>query len=222
MRMRIIIVVFTVILVFYLFQFVFNMLKKKEHFSTKYYDDVEEYQDAPKSTEDEYDMRISLLNEIDKLEIADSKLKGSIMESVFSDVTMKKLKDLSKEARTQEVKNIYQAALNQGRVAQEAPVVVKPSVSTTVKSMFENGPDLPDVKDYYENDSRNKANKALEKLDNAIDALKDMKDILKDRAEKEPYIPDVPVPPLPNENYEEDKPVIEGFENIREFAHFRF
>lgn len=230
-KIKIIILVFTVIVVFYLFQFIFKMMQKKEHFSASYYDDVEGYEDAPEkekyeSKDEEYDLRISLLNEIDKLEITNNKVKGSVMESVFSEVSMKKMKSMSAEKRKEEVRNIYQAAMNEATatvVAQEAPppIVIQP-VNETIKSMFENGPEVPELRDYYQNDARNNARQAALKLDHAIESLKEMKDILSGRAsDKEPYIPDIPMPPRPKEYYKEEKPktqLIEGFENVPSYA----
>jgi hypothetical protein len=103
MKLRIIIIVFTVIIVFYFFHFLFKIMQKKEHFSTNYYDQIEKYEDAP--PEKEYDKRIFLLNEIDKLEITDSKVKSNVMESVFSDG---KLKDMTPSEQSAEIKAIYE------------------------------------------------------------------------------------------------------------------
>lgn len=233
-KLKIIILVFTVIVVFYVFQFIFQMMQKKEHFSANYYDDVEGYEDAPNEKEkfeakdEEYDLRISLLNEIDKLEITDNKVKGSVMESVFSEVSMKKMKSMSLEKRKEEVRNIYQAAVNQAGpvIMQETPVVINKPTNEQIKSMFENAPELPMMKDYFQNDARNKSMQAAEKLDAAIESLKEMKTILTSGTnEKEPYIPDLPVPPLPKEYYQKEEkeenpktPLIEGFENIPSYA----
>lgn len=238
-KMKIIILVFTVVVVFYLFQFIFKMMQKKEHFSANYYDDVEGFEDAPEkekyeSKDEEYDLRISLLNEIDKLEITNNKVKGSVMESVFSEVSMTKMKSMSPEKRKEEIRNIYQAAVNQASpaVTQEtAPVVTNPSTSTVVKSMFENAPPLPTIQDYNMNDARNKTMQAVEKLESAIESLKDMKNILQQGGNiknKEPYIPDLPIPPMPKKEFMEEEepevkaaattPLIEGFENVPSYA----
>ena len=224
MRLKIIVVVFAIVGVFYFVQFVFGLMgKKKEHFTSDYYDEVENYEDAPKpaaAKEEEYDMRIALLEEIDKLPITDSKVKGSVMEAVFSDVSMNKLKDMSKEKRKEEIKTIYQT-ITTGDVKQET--VIKKPVAEQVKSMFTEGSiPVPSFKDYYENDFRNKTNKALDKLDLVIKNLEDMKGILSSTPEKEAYVPDLPIPPsLPEKPESKPKPpLIEGFENIREYAFY--
>jgi hypothetical protein len=232
MRLKIIIVVFAVVVVFYFFQLVFGMMKKKEHFSSHYYDDVETYEDAPKEKTEEYDLRIALLNEIDKLDISDSKVKGSVMESVFSDATMKKLKDMPKDKRKEEVKNIYQSVVGDGKTVKQevvppgnvppgnvppgnVNVIEKKPIAEQMRDVVQSASiPMPNLKDYYENDFRNKTSKALDKLDVVITNLQDMKSILSGNESKEPYIAELPTPP-PSLM----KETIEGFENVRGFAY---
>ena len=230
MRLRIIIVVFVVVVVFYFFQFILNTMQKKEHFSSHYYDEVETYEDPKK---DDYDLRLELLNEIDNLNITDSKLKASVMELVFSDISQKKFKELKenksladfKTEAAKEIKNIYQAALNNGKtVTQELPiqkVTKNNSISEHLDNYLKNANvTLPDFKDYYANDFNNKKEKFNDQLDEVITGLGKLKDLINNK-EKEPYIPDLPIPPKSLLNEEEvKKPIVEGFENIQSYANF--
>ncbi len=233
MRLRIIIVVFAVVVLFYFFQFILNTMQKKEHFSSHYYDDVEHYEDPKK---DDYDLRLELLNEIDNLNITDSKLKASVMELVFSDISQKKFRELKennnladfKSEAGKEIKNIYQAALNNDKpVTQEKVPTPTPKVTKTnaISEHLENylknaNVALPDFKDYYSNDVNNKKEKFNEQLNEVISGLGKLKDLINNK-EKEPYIPDLPIPPKSLLNEEENKkPIIEGFENIQSYASF--
>jgi hypothetical protein len=269
MRLKVIITVFAIVGVFYFFQFIFQyMNKKKEHFTSSYYDDVERYEDAPvknnfalpslpspsatsslskppasdtssaentshvpvitqtsplsvapavngeMSTEKEkeaksYELRILLLEEIDKLQITDKTIKGNVMESLFSEISMKELQTMSKEQRVQKVKDIYAGASS--RTA--APTVeVKPSIHDNIKSYFTvdnltmpKSPESAKTNDVI-------IKKASEKIDLVIDNLKDMKNILNGKEEYSESYPDKP-------KQAESSSMIEGFENSRSFAY---
>lgn len=230
MRLRIIIVVFVVVVVFYFFQFILNTMQKKEHFSSHYYDDVETYEDPKK---DDYDLRLELLNEIDNLKITDNKLKASVMELVFSDISQKKFKELKekksldefKAEASKEIKNIYQAAINNGPiVSQEQAPIPKVTTNNSIGEHLENyiknaSVALPEFKDYYANDFNNKKEKFNEQLDEVMNSIGKLKDLINNK-EKEPYIPDLPIPPLTLSKPEEKKPIVEGFENIQSYANF--
>jgi nucleoside-diphosphate kinase len=91
MRLRIIIIVFVVVVIFYFFQLILGYMNKKEHFTSHYFDDVEKYENAPNVSQEKpvestkpYELRIFLLDEIEKLNISDKSIKGNIMEKTFS------------------------------------------------------------------------------------------------------------------------------------------
>lgn len=230
MRLRIIIIVFVVVVVFYFFQLIFGYMNKKEHFTSHYFDDVERYENAPTVTQESersentkpYELRIFLLDEIDKLNISDKTIKGNVMETLFSESSMNELIKMTKEDRIKKVKEVYDKAQD----TSSTPIVKPPekfveekSFDEKLKAHFASGTiHLPEVKDYFENDFKNKSEKAISKLDVAITALTDMKDILRGNT-KEPYIPDIPVvPPTPPKPT--SKELIEGFENVRGFAYY--
>jgi hypothetical protein len=225
LKLRIIIAFFSAIALFYICQFIISYMNKKEHFSSRYYDDVEKYEDAPSNgggktnisdapkelpnepvdkadtKTDNYDLRILLLKKIDKLNITDSKVKASLMEKLFADESMKELKPLSNEQRTQKVNDAFQEVQAE-KIAEKTIEVDKDTeaLHNQIKNNFKTEKEkleMPEIKDYFNNDVNNRINKASDKLDNVIDGLKDLKDILKgtDSTAKEQYIPDLPTPP---------------------------
>lgn len=222
LKLRIIIAFFSAIALFYICQFIISYMSKKEHFSSRYYDDVEKYEDAPTGRSDisdapkelpnesvdkvdtktdNYDLRILLLKKIDKLNITDSKVKASLMEKLFTDESMKELKPLSNEQRTQKVNDAFQEVQKE-KITEKTIEVDKDTeaLHNQIKNGFNTEKEkleMPEIKDYFNNDVNNRINKASDKLDNVIDGLKDLKDILKgtDSTSKEQYIPDLPSPP---------------------------
>jgi hypothetical protein len=218
LKLRIIIAFFSAIALFYICQFIISYMSKKEHFSSRYYDDVEKYEDAPAATSrisdepnessakadsksDNYDLRIFLLQQIDTLNITDSKVKASLMEKLFTPDSMSQLKPMSNEQRIQKVNDVFHEV--QGHKTAEKTVEVDTetdSLHNQIKNSFNTEKEkleLPQMKDYFENDFNNRINKASDKLDNVIEGLTDLKDILKgsNSKAKEQYIPDLPVPP---------------------------
>jgi len=221
LKLRIIIAFFSVIALFYICQFIISYMSKKEHFSSRYYDDVEKYEDAPTSAgasagksnisekpnesadakTDNYDLRIFLLKQIDTLNITDSTVKTDLMQKLFTDDSMKQLKPMSNEQRIQKVNDVFHEA-HGSKIAQQTLEVDKDteSLHNQIKNSFNSEKEklsLPEMKDYFDNDFKNRVDKASDKLDNVIDGLKDLKDILKgsDSRKKETYIPDLPIPP---------------------------
>lgn len=222
LKLRIIIAFFSVIALFYICQFIISFMSKKEHFSSRYYDDVEKYEDAPASgkskisdapnesresgdkktdSTDNYDLRIFLLQQIDTLNITDSKIKASLMEKLFTPESMKELKPMSNEQRIKKVNDVFHE-VHGDKIIEKTVEVDKDAeaLHNQIKNNFIAEKEklvVPEMKDYFDNDFKNRVNKASDKLDNVIDGLKDLKDILKgnDNIAKENYIPDLPVPP---------------------------
>lgn len=219
LKLRIIIAFFSAIALFYICQFIISYMSKKEHFSSRYYDDVEKYEDAPATSRiseepnettkadakpdaksDNYDLRIFLLQQIDTLNITDSKVKASLMEKLFTPDSMSQLKPMSNEQRIQKVNDVFHEV--EGNKIEEKSVKVdteSESLHNQIKNNFNAEKDkveFPGIKDYFENDFNNRINKASDKLDNVIEGLTDLKDILKgsNSKQKEQYIPDLPVP----------------------------
>ena len=261
MRLKIIIIVFVIVVIFYIFQFVYGYMNKKEHFTSAYYDDAEHYEDSPNKTDQQpYELRIFILDEIDKLNITDKNLKGNVMESLFSESSMKELEGMTKEQRVQKIKNVSQSAANNSKgVLQETsivkPIVVAPIKTVTpvkaeftepeidknldhhLKDMFNTSSvKLPGIKDYYDN----KENLINDKLTTAINALSELKNSISNN-KKEQYIPELPKPPIMTHHEDivkektlpepdvsktkaevdvlsKPKSLIEGFENIYNYA----
>jgi len=208
LKLRIIIAFFSVIALFYICQFIISYMSKKEHFSSRYYDDVEKYEDAPvadKSADkskisdapnesrdasnksdstDNYDLRIFLLKQIDTLNITDSKVKASVMEKLFTPDSMKELKSMSNEQRIKKVNDVYHEVHNDKIIEKTIEVdkdteALHNQIKNTFNANISPEVALPQVKDYFDNDFKNRVDKASDKLDNVIDGLKDLKDILK-------------------------------------------
>lgn len=221
LKLRIIIAFFSVIALFYICQFIISFMSKKEHFSSRYYDDVEKYEDAPEASKskisdapnesrdvgsksdstDNYDLRIFLLQQIDTLNITDSKVKASLMEKLFTPESMKDLKPMSNEQRIKKVNDVFHE-VHGDKIIEKTVEVDRDAeaLHNQIKNNFIAEKEklvVPEMKDYFDNDFKNRVNKASDKLDNVIDGLKDLKDILKgnDNIAKENYIPDLPVPP---------------------------
>lgn len=219
MRLKIICAVFAVIVIFYLIQMVTGFMNKKEHFSGSYYDDVERYEDAPPTKP--YELRIFILDEIEKLNINDKNLKGNVMETLFSETVMNDLKMMSKEQRIERVKTAHKDA-HKPAVSAESVVPTPPKTTPEIpKSAYQEPEDdlplhLPEIKDYYQNDQRHKIKKVSDKLEGVIKGLQDMKGIIDGSDVKETYIQDVPIPPPAPVGPK--KELIEGFENVRSFA----
>lgn len=142
-KMKIIFAVFVLVIIFYFMQFMLEFMKKKEHFSNRYFDDVEHYEDAPSkpaATPDvmkPYEVRLFLLDEIDKLNITDKSAKGALMETLFSEATMKEFDNLSdsKESRDKlsaKVKSVYESVKAPSVAA--APVVAAPLTAPKTES----------------------------------------------------------------------------------------
>ena len=257
--MKIIIAVFLLVIVFYFLQFMLEFLKKKEHFTSTYFDDSENYEDrrkvehfeevapkaaeaakpaaAPKAPEPSennkpYELRIFILDEIEKLNISDKTIKGNVMEALFSETMMKELEGMSKEQRITKVKAVYDSSNKAGVAAPAEPAAKLPTtgqgkvqqeakkdnfIEDSIKSYFTNTVEEPNEpeptkKEQY-NDSglQTKVLKASEKLDVVIDNLKEMKGIL---TGKENYSG----PELPK--IAKDPFLVEGFENIRGYAYY--
>jgi hypothetical protein len=254
-RMKIIIAVFLLVIVFYFLQFMLEFLKKKEHFTSSYFDDSENYEDrrsvehfeeaapkaaeaakpaeapkAPESSENSkpYELRIFILDEIEKLNISDKTIKGNVMEALFSETTMKEMESMSKEQRIAKVKAVYDIS-NKAAPAAAAPVA-KPAttgqgkvqqetkdhfIEESIKSYFSNTveePNEPTKKEQYNDGGlQTKVQKASEKLDVVIDNLKEMKGILSGKENYSgPELPKMPKDPF----------LVEGFENIRGYAYY--
>ena len=251
-RLKIIITVFAIIVVFYFFQFLFGYMKKKEHFTSSYYDDVEHYENSDKvhqetdndNEKEKYELRIFLLDEIDKLNITDKIVKGNIMETLFSDTSMDNLSKMSKEKRIEQVKNVYQSAVNvKSSVTQEtvpttknathiaeemdeeepSPDMYKKPFENQIKQMFK-GSDfkLPNPDDYLSFDHKNRENQFNEKYEHIVETLTQMKELMTNN-KPEPKIPHIPQPLPMVEEFTNSKAktkggLIEGFENIKEYA----
>ena len=249
--MKIIIAVFLLVIVFYFLQFMLEFLKKKEHFTSSYFDDSENYEDrrsvehfeeaapkaapkAPESNENSkpYELRIFILDEIEKLNISDKTIKGNVMEALFSETTMKEMDGMTKEQRIAKVKAVYDisnkaapaaapaatpaakpATTGEGKVKQE--VKKDHFIEESIKSYFSNTveePNEPTQKEQYNDGGlQTKVQKASEKLDVVIDNLKEMKGILSGKENYSgPEIPKMPKDPF----------LVEGFENIRGYAYY--
>lgn len=247
--MKIIIAVFLLVIVFYFLQFMLEFLKKKEHFSSSYFDDAdddreEHFVDAkpvdakpvkqeavvkqeakpPQPSDSKpYELRIFILDEIEKLNITDKTVKGNVMEALFSETAMKELEGMSKDERAAKVKSIYESAKKAEAPAKQGYDNIPTSGSGTVKqetgklieekikSYFSNEVDMDEdapKKERFDDNLQTKVKQASDKLDVVIDNLKEMKGILAGGT-KEKYQPEMPVPQT-----------IEGFENIRGYAYY--
>ena len=245
-KIKVIIIVFAIVIVFYVVQFLSGYMKKKEHFTSSYYDDVEHYDNPPAATtgEQAYDLRLLILDEIDKLNITDKVIKGKIMETLFSDVSMNQLKGMTSDQKITYIKNVYQSAANivsqevlpAASVVTTTPVVatpkatfenspdaeftVKPQLKDHVKALFENSPvALPGMEDYFKNSYIQKEQQIKDKMSQVMGTLADMKELMAN-PEVKVNIPELPKPPLmvtPSPAEEKSKPVIEGFANIDGF-----
>lgn len=259
-RMKIIIAVFLLVIVFYFLQFMLEFVKKKEHFTSSYFDDAENYEDkrrvehfaedapkapaasAPKPPEPSennkpYELRIFILDEIEKLNISDKTIKGNVMETLFSETTMKELEGMTKDQRIAKVKAVYDSSkkteapaapakqsydnmptTGQGKVAQES-APKDHFIEESIKSYFSNTVEEPKEpvqspakKEKFDDSGfHTKVQKASEKLDVVIDNLKEMKGLL---SGKESYVGPDP-PKLPKDPF-----LVEGFENIRAYAYY--
>jgi len=118
-KYKIIIVVFILIALLYAGHFIINSMnsnKKKEGF-TLFDDDVEHYEEPPKTTikksstttseETKYDLRVLILDDIEKLQITDKDLKGKLMEIMFNEDTLKKTSTMSDNQRYDFIKTNY-------------------------------------------------------------------------------------------------------------------
>lgn len=266
-KMKIVFAVFVLVIVFYVFQFIFDYMKKKEHFTSHYFDDVEHYNDAPPKEADKkpvepkkevvmpetpaetkpYELRIFVLDEIEKLNITDKAVKGAVMETLFSESSMKELESMSKEQRIAKVKSVHDTAAKGGAATgavatgavagaavtaakqafDQLPVVGSSSVSggsskgieDKLKSYFTNVIKEEPVKDHFDGDDiREKVSKASEKLDDVIDNLKEMKQILGGVGGSADDTPKAKFTLPPFPKAPENAPLIEGFENVRAFA----
>jgi hypothetical protein len=115
-------VVFILIALLYAGHFIINSMnsnKKKEAF-TLFDDDVENYEEPSKTTikktqlsstttpeETKYDLRVLILDDIEKLQITDKDLKGKLMEIMFNEDTLKKTAIMSDNQRYDFIKNKY-------------------------------------------------------------------------------------------------------------------
>lgn len=173
-RMKIIIAVFLLAIVFYFLQFMLEFIKKKEHFTSSYFDDVEEsssersrlrehFEDAkaaPKEAPADnkpYELRIFILDEIEKLNIADKTIKGNVMEALFSETAMKELEGMTKDQRVAKVKSVYDGA----KGAAPAAPAKAPAAQVAPKQSYTDAPSKPDdsgkfieekIKAYFSNE----------------------------------------------------------------------
>jgi hypothetical protein len=208
-KLKIILVIFVVLILFYLCYFMFNYYetktangsvnqKTKEAFTMEDDDDdVEHYEEPPKEkSTSEYDQRVFILDEIEKLNIDDKEIKGKLMENLFSETTLKKLETMSSKDKRDFINKEHDklATKEEAPAAQAAPPPAKSTFKDSVKTVAD------------------KAQRAIAELSTAQEQIDEIKNILRNQKsnftnnEEEPAVPVLPS--------------IEGFENVSRYASY--
>lgn len=261
MKFKIIILVFIVIALLYAVHFIVTQLNnnnaKKETFIID--DDVEHYEDPvkpesqvkPKSetrsekTNEKYNTRVLILDDIEKMDISDKEIKGKLMEYLFSPESVSKIDSMSNTERNIFVQSKYdllktgakldvssettekkkdKAEFASTPTIQPAPVtqpaVTPPPASKKVSSSVYDG--LSDSnRDLY-----TKTEEALGYIQKVQSNIQQMQENIKSKAiyvdklpegHRDPEIPSVPSSTTPVVEGFQDGPIA-GFENVKNYA----
>ena len=207
-KLKIILVIFVVLILFYLCYFIFNyyesktinsVKKTKEAFTLEDDDDVEHYEEPQattttkeKSSASEYDQRVFILDEIEKLNIDDKEIKGKLMESLFSEASLKKLETMSSKDKRDFIKKEHDTltAVDTTTAAEATPAPKEKSTFKDIKNIAA------------------KAKEAIDELTSVQKHIGEIKNILENQ--KSTFVNEVPAEPV--------LPSIEGFENVSRYA----
>ena len=228
LKYKIIIVIFIVLLFLYASYFLFNYYntkatkKTQEAFTIEDDDDVEHYEEPPVSTKkkvdppSEYDQRVFILDEIEKLNIDDKEIKGKLMETLFSEATLTKMNGMTTKAKNIFIKKEYDSLAAPAEPAPPAAPAAPPAepaappVAPTVpippkKSTFFNEPiSMTSI-----------ASKTKEAISLLTSAQTEINKIVN---KKSTFISS------PEEEEEEEEmkfPSVEGFENVPSYASYK-
>lgn len=242
-KYKIIIVVFVAIAFLYAGHFVINYMnnsKKRETFVDD--DDVEHYEEPPKQTtkpaattasaESNYDLRVLILDDIEKLHVTDKEVKGKLMEELFSKAGLDKIGPMTSTDRLAYIKSEYEKLKTGGTApsatetaAPKPQPAAQPSVSTPAadpkpqaapKAEFTNQDTSSEGKELV-----TKTREALNHLQYVQNGLQDIQKYAEGLKSSFEVKPLPPAAPSVAENYKEPRipeAFIEGFENIRSYA----
>lgn len=240
MKYKIIIVVFLLILFLYAGHFVITYLnnnKTKESFID---DDIEHYEDStPKTTpkvtttETKYDLRILILDDIEKLNISDKEVKGKLMQTIFADDEFMKSLESKSTKRFELIQEKYnqlnktdlpsQPPIPLNTTQEESSIPVKAVVSPGVKDKFTTDTPVSSKTDDTNKELVTKTEEALNHLQYVQNNLKDIQTYAKSVAKtiSTPPVPSTTVPTAPKSTFREPnlpEPFIEGYENVTSYA----
>lgn len=234
MKYKIIIVVFVAIVFLYVGHFVINYMNKntrKETFIDD--DDVEHYEEpSPKSTpkpnntssESKYDMRVLVLDDIEKLNITDKEIKGKLMQNIFGDDEfMKSIENKTAIKRLELIEIKYDALKSVKTTDQESKVKVSNTNESSEKT-DDKSKDKFVQKDEPAKEKHSADKELMTKAENALNHLQYVQNGLKDiqayarslasnntsekKISTKSSFEDLSIP----------EPFIEGYENVKNYA----
>lgn len=182
LKYKVIIVIFIIIALLYAGQYFITHMnsttQKKETFVDD--DDVEHYEEPPvvaakgtgappaAATDVKYDLRILVLDDIEKMHIIDKEVKGKLMQDIFAH-DMDTLKDMNADERAKFIKNKYDHM--------KVTVSAATSIATAESIVKAEAPVPKTPKDTFEEPSKlllAKAEDAIRDLERVQHGLKDI------------------------------------------------
>ena len=233
MKYKIIIVVFAAVMLLYICHYFVQQLSttssaKKETFIVD--DDVEHYEEPPvqenkaaalaTSSEPKYDLRVLVLDDIEKLRILDKDLKGKLMQEIFNDID--NLKGMSTAERELYIKKKYDIMKVSNAVASTTATTAEIATSTVSAIL----PTKVET-DSFEEPSRQLFTKTEEALVNLLKVQTGLKEIPSQAAAQPPTQPPIgpsmlvsgqSISAAPAPSISALEKFVDGFENIVSYA----